>query len=129
MTKHTREKWEDRIREWQQSGKSPKEFTADKDYEASSLRWAITQLGREKASRVARDVSSRVKATGSREEIPSSASRSRPPRFVPVRMRRVAESASTEVVVEVGGARIRVTPGVDVGLLGEVVRALEGVGR
>jgi hypothetical protein len=34
-----------------------------------------------------------------------------------------------EMVVEVGSARIRVTRGVDVTLLGDVVRALQGVGR
>jgi hypothetical protein len=38
-------------------------------------------------------------------------------------------AAASEVVVEVGSARIRVARGFDVSLLGEVVRALEGTGR
>jgi len=33
------------------------------------------------------------------------------------------------MIVEVGDARIRVSRGVDVALLGDVVRALQGVGR
>ena len=82
------------------------------DYEASSLRWAVSQLKAEKTSRPAAEESSGPKA----------------PRFMPVRVRS-AGPAVGEVVVEVGGARIHVTRGVDVALLGEVVRALQGVGR
>jgi hypothetical protein len=37
--------------------------------------------------------------------------------------------ARAEMTVEVGGARIRVTRGVDMGLLGDVVRALQGGSR
>jgi hypothetical protein len=35
----------------------------------------------------------------------------------------------TELVVEVGAARVRVTRGADLGLVGDVVRALQGVAR
>jgi hypothetical protein len=44
MTKHTRDKWAERIREWKESGRSAADFTADKDFEPSSLRWAMSQL-------------------------------------------------------------------------------------
>lgn len=47
------------------------------------------------------------------------------PRFVAVRVRRV-EPIGADMVVEVDGARIRVTRGVDLALLGDVVRALRG---
>jgi hypothetical protein len=43
-------------------------------------------------------------------------------------VRRV-EPVAQEIIIEVGGARIRVTRGVDVALLGDVVRALHGVGQ
>jgi hypothetical protein len=112
MTKGTRAKWAERIREWQASGLSAEDFTMGKDYEGSSLRWAASQLGAEKTSRPAAEANSGAKA----------------PRFVPVRMRS-AGPAVGEVVVEVGGARIRVTRGMDVALLGDIVRALQGVGR
>jgi hypothetical protein len=49
--------------------------------------------------------------------------------FAPVRVRRSAVPPLGEMVVEVGGARIRVFRGADMTLLGEVVRALQGGGR
>ncbi|MFI5299241.1 MAG: hypothetical protein ACHREM_14185 [Polyangiales bacterium] len=39
------------------------------------------------------------------------------------------EPASTELVVEVGAVRVRVTPGFDAAQLAEVVRALPGAAR
>jgi hypothetical protein len=53
---------------------------------------------------------------------------SEPPRFLPLRTR-AAGTAATEMVIEVGGARIRVLRGFDMSLLGEVVRALVGACR
>lgn len=47
------------------------------------------------------------------------------PRFLPVRAR--TSVSPSEVVVEIGAARIRVTRGVDVALLSDIVRALQGV--
>ena len=58
------------------------------------------------------------------EELSGSASKA--PRFVPLRTS--GKPSSGEVVVEVGSARVRVSRGVDLRLLGEVVRALQGVG-
>lgn len=114
MTKRTREQWAERVRQWRASGKSAEDFTADKDYAASSLRWAATQVEAE--------------AAPTRPARTSSASPARAPRFVQVRTRQSkAAVAEAEVVVEIGGAKIRVTRGADVALVGDVVRALQGV--
>ncbi len=51
-----------------------------------------------------------------------------PLRVVPVIARASRPETQGDVVVEVGGARIRVTPGFDGALLAQVVRAL-GVAR
>ena len=126
MTEHTRAKWAKRIREWRESGLSIEDFTAGKDYAAASLRWAVSQVVDENA---AGPTPAPAKAPrGRRAAERSTALAALAPRFVPVRMRRV-EPIGAEVVVEVGGARIRVTRGVDVALLGEVVRALQGGSR
>jgi hypothetical protein len=45
---------------------------------------------------------------------------------VPVRP---SSASASEVVVEVAGARIRVSRTADLALVGEVVRALQGAGR
>ena len=124
MTKHTREKWAARIRDWRESGKSADDFVADKDYEAASLRWAASQLGESTA------LAEPKQATAATRRRPrASAPKVPAPRFAPVRVRRSAPSAVGEMVVEVGGARIRVARGADMTLLGQVVRALQGVGR
>lgn len=119
MTKQTRERWEARIREWRESGKSAEDFAADKDYEASSLRWAVSRLGSEEKAReaTATEVQSRPRGTSIAT-----------PRFAPVHVRRTA-ATSAEMVVEVGGAQIRVARGMDMALLGDVVHALRGGNR
>lgn len=116
MTKQTREQWEARIREWLESGKSAEEFAANKDYKASSLRWAVSRLGSEKVER-----SAMATAVHSRPGETSIAM----PRFAPVHVTRPV-ATSAEMVVEVGGAQIRVTRGADMALLRDVVRALQG---
>lgn len=125
MTKHTREKWTARIRDWRASGQSAEDYAADKDYEAASLRWAASQVGA-------------LAKPAAPKQAPSAATRRRPrasapkapaPRFAPVRVRRSAVTLLGEMVVEVGNARIRVSRGTDMTFLGEVVRALQGVGR
>lgn len=128
MTKHTREKWAARVREWRASGKSAEDFVADKDYEVSSLRWAASQVGAETTRPVTQ--ADAPTALVRRRVRPSRASapKAPAPRFAPVRVRRTPAPAA-ELVVEVGGARIRVARGADVKLLGEVVRALQGGGR
>lgn len=125
MTKHTREKWAGRIRDWRASGKSAEDFVADKDYEAASLRWAASQLG-ESASHA--EPKQAAAATRRRARV-ASAPKALAPRFAPVRVRRPTAPPVGEMVIEVGGARIRVARGADMTLLGQVVRAVQGVGR
>ena len=120
MTKQTRDKWTDRIREWKESGLSAEEFTADKDYEPTSLRWAVSQLqgGMRSVTKMPRRA--RVAA--------KSAAKTRgAARFLPLRV--VQAAGGPDVVVEVGGARIRVGRGADLALVGDLVRALQGGAR
>lgn len=129
MTKQTREKWAERVREWRASGQSAGEFTAGKGYAASSLRWADSQLQVGKSSNPApapAPAGAKTRRPGRASPAPAS---SRPaPQFLPVRTRPAAP-VSLELVVEVGGARIRVARGADLALIGEVVRALQAAGR
>ncbi len=127
MTEHTRAKWVKRMLEWRESGLSVEDFTAGKDYAAASLRWAVSQVVAEKAAKVspppAPPRAPRKRRAAERATAPAPLA----PRFVPVRVRGV-EPFGAAMVVEVGGARIRVTRGVDLALLGDVVRILqEGV--
>jgi hypothetical protein len=49
--------------------------------------------------------------------------------LLPVRIRQpesVAAELIAELIVEVGGARVRVSRGADLALVGDVVRALQG---
>jgi hypothetical protein len=127
MTKQTRDKWAERIREWEESGLSPKDFTADKDYEPSSLRWAASQLhGGAKAAKAAPSTVAKVPRRA-RSAAKSAAKTRAAPRFLPLR---VAQAASgSDVVVEIGSARIRVSRGADLAFVGDLVRALQGGAR
>jgi transposase len=120
MTKHTREKWAERVREWRESGLTAEAFAEGKDYEGSSLRWADSQLKGEKTPGAPRR-----RRTG--ERLPGTKS-SPAPRFLPVRVGS-SPVAEPDVVVEIGGARIRVGRGADLAFVGDVVRALQGGGR
>jgi hypothetical protein len=106
MTKQTREKWAALVREWRESGLAAEAFAEGKDFEASTLRSAESQLKRERTS-------TNVAVA---------------PRFLPVR---VASQpvGGPELVVEVGGARIRVVRGADLALVGDLVRVLQGAAR
>ena len=126
MTKHTREKWTARIRDWRASGKSAEDFAADKDYEPASLRWAASQVG--ELAEPAAPKQAPPAAAATRHRPRASAPKVPAPRFAPVRVRRPVAPVG-EMVVEVGGARIRVFRGADMTLLGEVVRALQGGSR
>lgn len=95
MKATTKQKWEERVGAWRASGQQASEFAAGKGYEASTLRWWASRLDREE-----------------------------PLRIVPMVARASASEARGDVVVEVGGARVRVTPGFDGALLAQVVRAL-----
>lgn len=124
MRERTRAKWAERIRAWRESGQSAEEFTVGKDYGASGLRWAASQmLAKEETAMTASAPASR------RQRVESGGPGAvRAPRFMPLRVRGV-EPVGAEMIIEVSGARIRVTRGVDVALLGDVVRVLHGVGR
>jgi hypothetical protein len=94
----TNQKWAERVGAWRSSGLSASEFAAGQGYEASSLRWWASRLRREG-----------------------------PLRLVPVVARPSSSSEmAVGVVVEVGGARTRVSDGFDGALLSQVVRALGG---
>jgi transposase len=132
MTKHTREKWEQRVREWRASGQSAEDFASDKDFEAASLRWAASQVGGPARSRASAGAGAApsVRRRAVRSPEPAAISARQAPGILPVRVVSTASPASgSEVVVEVHGARIRVSRGADMGLLGEVVRALHGATR
>ena len=92
-----------------------------KDYAASSLRVAASQLETQKVP------TETAGGNGSAGSEKPSRGTTKAPRFVPLRSS--GTSSGGEVVVEVGGARVRVSRGVDLALVGEVVRALQGVGR
>jgi len=121
-TKHTREKWAERVRAWRESGLSAEAFAEGKDYAASGLRWAASRLREEAATKQAAGRGRRMAGR------PAAGKASGSPRFLPVRVRR-SPAVESDVVVEVGGARIRVGRGADLALVGEVVRALQGGGR
>jgi hypothetical protein len=93
----TKQKWAERVQAWRASGQEASAFAADKGFEASTLRWWASRLGREE-----------------------------PVRIVPLIARVSSPESRGEVVVEVGGARVRVTSGFDGALLAQVVRALGG---
>lgn len=96
MKATTRQKWAERVRAWRASGQEAGAFAAGKGFEASTLRWWASRLGRET-----------------------------PVRLVPVVLRPSVE-ARGDIVLEVGVARVRVTKGFDGDLLAQVVRALGG---
>jgi hypothetical protein len=116
MTKDTREKWAERLRQWRESGMTAEMFAEGKDFEASSLRWADSQLRTKKLRRRRSPETAAVaKATTA-------------PRFLPVRAA-TQSSSGADVIVEVGAARIRVARGTDLMLVGDLVRALQGGAR
>ena len=105
----TKEVWEERVREWKQSGESAARFVEGKGFSVSSLRnWAM-QLSRAQTPRARQWVQLVRKgdATG-----PMNAG--------------AATRPSSSLVVEIGGARVRVEAGLDMGLLVQVLRALGG---
>lgn len=132
MTKQTREKWLERIRQWRASGASAEDFAADKDFQAASLRWAVSQLGGDPDVRPTTGSRRRPSArrSASRASAPVTGPSKPPPEFFPVRVRPTrAPSSGDEMIIEVDGARILVGRGADMALLGDVVRALRGGGR
>ena len=127
MTKETEAKWVERIREWRASGLSAEEFATSQGYKASTLCWAASLL-----RPAAQPPAPTLPSSGETDSGARPKRRTRPssktPRFLPVRTR-TAGTAAAEMVVEIGGAKIRVLRGFDVSLFGEVVRALGRAAR
>jgi transcriptional regulator with XRE-family HTH domain len=94
--------WSERIRAWRASGVSASQFAQDQGLAVSTLRYWASRL--------------------------SEAPKPQFLRLVP-KSPAVAPPSSSELVVEVGAARIRVTAGFDAALLSGVVQALNGVAR
>jgi hypothetical protein len=115
MTK-TEEKWTERIRQWQESGKTAEEFTQGHPYKAPTLKWRAAELRRQAEG-------------GARYGKLSASTKS-------IRMARVVTrggaaadvTASGGLVVEVSGARISLSRGFDAELFADVVRALASGG-
>ena len=112
MTEATKEKWRERVREWRASGRTAAEFAAGRGYEASTLRWWAARVGQSARPGIVPLVA-RVAVGGA--GVTGIVRRPMPPR----------QAAGEELVVEVGGARLRVTRGFDDALLERVVRALQ----
>jgi hypothetical protein len=117
MTK-TDEKWAERIRQWQESGKTAEDFTRGQPYKASTLKWRAADLRRQ--------------AEGSTRYGKGRAS-AEPIRMARVVVRggdKVAKPSAGLLVVEVSGARISLSRGFDAELFADVVRVLAtGVAR
>jgi len=127
MTKETEAKWVERIREWRASGLSAEEFATSKGFKPSTLSWAASLLGRSSKSSAPPPPNSEPSHAEPRTQRRRAPAR-QTPRFLPVHARPGGATAA-EMIVEIGLARIRVHRGFDVLLLGEVVRALGGVGQ
>lgn len=89
--------WTERVVAWRASGETVAEFAAGKGFAASTLKCWAGRLRRKDRRK-----------------------------FVPVVRRPRAVLAPTELLIEIGGARVRVAPGFDAALLADVVRALGG---
>ena len=98
-----RAKWEERVRAWRASGLPAEEFATSRGFAEATLKWWSYRLRKQQAPKFI-------------ELVPKVAA-------APV------ASRVAEIVVEVGGARVRVAPGFDDALLGEVVRALASAAR
>jgi hypothetical protein len=127
MTKETETKWAERIREWRASGLSAEEFATSKEYRASTLQWMASQL--RDAAAAPEGPTAKAGRTRSRPSVRRRApARSGTPRFLPMRLRN-APLVMGAMVVEIGGAQVRVSRGFDAMLLADVVRALVGCAR
>ena len=89
--------WRERVRAWRASGTSAPQFVRGRGFAASTLRYWAGKFGAAAA-----------------------------PQFVRLVPRTPATPDATALVIEVGGARVRVVPGFDAALLAAVVRALGG---
>lgn len=112
----TEAKWLERIRRWQESGKTAEEFAVGQAFKGSTLKWRAAELRRTEGG---------GKRYGKGPAVDGSV---RFAQVVPVpraRAQAAARSGGDGLVVEVSGARITLSRGFDAALLIEVVRALE----
>ncbi|AUX24049.1 uncharacterized protein SOCEGT47_045820 [Sorangium cellulosum] len=100
-TKATEVMWSERVRAWRESGETAEEFARSRGFAASTLHGWSSRLSRTERPRFLRLVPKAPAVT----------------------------SSAPELVVEVGGARVRVAAGFDPALLADVVRALGGGAR
>jgi hypothetical protein len=108
----TEAKWVERLREWQDSGKTAEEFAAGKLYKASTLKWWRIQLRR------------RGQFEGQTRQRGKSIPMARVVRRVGTRVSATSAAMVDGIVVEISGARISIAHGSDMELLAKVVRTL-----
>ena len=109
----TEAKWKERVTSWRASGKTAEAFSADADYEASTLRYWASRLKEEpKASPSAKAPVAMARVFRS-ERRPSSDEAQR-------------RDSASELTVVIGSVRIAVGRGFDAVVLREVVAALGG---
>jgi hypothetical protein len=108
----TEAKWVERLREWQDSGKTAEDFAAGKPYKPSTLKWWRTQLQR------------REKAGGPTRGRAKAIPMARVVRRAGPRAPTTSAVGGDGMVVEISGARISIARDCDMELLAKVVRAL-----
>jgi hypothetical protein len=91
----TEQAWRERVQAWRASGQTAVQFVEGRGFAAATLKWWSSRLG------------------------PSDH-----PAFVQLVAKPPTPRPAPELVVEVGGARVRVAAGFDPALLADVVRAL-----
>ena len=105
----TESRWAARVQAWRSSGESAADYARGRGFEASTLRWWSSRIGR---GAVASDVVSKART---------------PPRVRMVRLEAPStRRAPRALTVRVGVAQVDVQPGFDRALLRELVEALGG---
>lgn len=100
-TAQTEATWQQRVRAWREEGVTAEEFASGKPFAASTLRYWSSRLNRKVGPRWLRVVPRGAAGT----------------------------TVDAGLIVEVGGARVRIARGFDASLLADVVRALKGADR
>ncbi len=100
--------WAERVAEWKASGLSSPEFCRDKPFTPGGLRHAAFQLGR---GTVKKPTSVRLA------------------RIIRVAPRESPRASGAGLMIEIGGARVAVPPGVDRPTLAAVVEVLSATAR
>lgn len=119
MTIETEEKWRERVRKWRASGKTAKDFAADQDFEASTLRFWASRL---KEGAAAGGAGGKAASAGTPSMAMVRVVRHRRPGPASAGDR----TAESSIAITVSGARITIAPGFDEVLLRQVVAALGG---